>query len=210
MFWTSPGSPGVAREARKRARARSRPFFLSRRAARAPERRRGVSALPSNVFVRFRSSPGTARERKTRNFKFLSKIWENRRSRKNEKSKKKRKQWFTPTQASKNQKASVASAAPRSLARRAFSRRRPPFEHFHSVFLSIPHGASQKRARAKRGKTRTPLLLKSSNGGNASSGLLGFAGAPRRAPGERSPSAPRVLLECSMPFARFHVFHTTK
>ena len=97
-----------------------------------------------------------------------------------------------------------------SGARRAFSRRRPPFEHFHSAFLSNPHGASQKRARAKRKKRVTTLLLKSSNGGNALSGLLGFAGAPRRAPGERSPSAPRVLLECSMPFARFHVFHTTK
>ncbi len=41
-FLTSPASPGVAREARNRASARSLPFFLSRRAARAPERRRGV------------------------------------------------------------------------------------------------------------------------------------------------------------------------
>ncbi len=38
-------------------------------------------------------------------------------------------------------------------ARGAFSRRRPPFEHFHSVFLSIRHVASQKRARAKREKS---------------------------------------------------------
>ncbi len=95
-------------------------------------------------------------------------------------------------------------------ARRAFSRRRRPFEHFHSVFLSISHVASKKRARAKREKTSIPNLSKSSNGGNAPSGLLGFAGAPRRAPGERVLSAPRVLLECSMPFPHFHVFHEAK
>ena len=95
-------------------------------------------------------------------------------------------------------------------ARRAFSRRRPPFEHFHDVFLSISHVASKKRARAKREKTSIPNRSKSSNGGNAPSGLLGFAGAPRRAPSERVLSAPRVSLECSMPFACFHVFHATK
>ena len=43
--------------------------------------------------------------------------------------------------------------------RRAFSRRRRPFEHFHSVFLSISHVASQKRARAKLEKNVHPEPL---------------------------------------------------
>ncbi len=152
---SSPASPGVAREARIRARARSLPCFLSRRAARAPERRRGVSAIPSNVFVRFRSSPGTPREGETLNCEFLSKTSQNRKTRKNKKHENRETSVFHWRVCSFSHCAFFRFFAPPG-ARRAFSRRRPPFEHYHSVFLSISHVASKKRARAKREKSVTP------------------------------------------------------